>query len=188
MSEKQHVCPTRVSLRCTFTACLEKPHGATHHAKRCWGTGCRIAVRSYIGMLLPAAPQGSPLGRDFGEFVAAAHVNVLGLVPSIAKAWRSSDCMAGLDWGSLKCFSSTGEASSPADYHWLASRVKGYRPVIEYCGGTELGGGFLAGCMLQPQAPSAFSTPTLGASLVLLSEDGSQHHHTRSAAAAAVVG
>jgi acyl-coenzyme A synthetase/AMP-(fatty) acid ligase len=78
-----------------------------------------------------AAAQGSPLGRDFGEFVSAARVNVLGLVPSIAKAWRSSGCMAHLDWSSLKCFSSTGEASSPEDYHWLASRVQGYRPVME---------------------------------------------------------
>ena len=37
--------------------------------------------------------QGSPLGRPFGEFVEAAGVSMLGLVPSIAKAWRASDCM-----------------------------------------------------------------------------------------------
>lgn len=37
--------------------------------------------------------QGSPLGRDFGVFVQAAGVSMLGLVPSIAKAWRASDCM-----------------------------------------------------------------------------------------------
>ena len=39
----------------------------------------------------------------------------------------------------------------------------GYRPVMEYCGGTEIGGGFLAGSLLQPQSPAAFSTPALGA-------------------------
>ena len=37
--------------------------------------------------------QGSPLGRDFGVFVQAAGVSMLGLVPSIAKAWRAFDCM-----------------------------------------------------------------------------------------------
>ena len=37
--------------------------------------------------------QGSPLARPFGVFVERAQVNVLGLVPSIAKAWRASDCM-----------------------------------------------------------------------------------------------
>ena len=34
--------------------------------------------------------QGSPLGRDFGEFVARARVTMLGLVPSIAKVRLSS--------------------------------------------------------------------------------------------------
>ena len=57
----------------------------------------------------------------------------------------------GLEWGALRCFSSTGEASSPEDYHWLMARG-GYKPVIECCGGTEIGGGFLSGTLLQPQA------------------------------------
>lgn len=68
----------------------------------------------------------------------------------------------GLQWAALRCFSSTGEASAPNDYHWLMA-MAGYKPVIEICGGTEIGGGFLAGSMLQPQAPSTFSTPTMGA-------------------------
>jgi hypothetical protein len=37
--------------------------------------------------------------------------------------------------------------------------------------------------MLQPQAPSSFSTPSLGASLVLLTEDATQHHHAHNTAA-----
>ena len=50
------------------------------------------------------------------------------------QAWRASNCMAGLDWSSLRCYSSSGEASAPEDYHWL-SALAGYKPVIEYCGG-----------------------------------------------------
>lgn len=46
--------------------------------------------------------------------------------------------------------------------------LAGYRPVIEYCGGTEIGGGFLAGTLLQPASPSTFSTSTLCTRLVLL--------------------
>lgn len=67
----------------------------------------------------------------------------------------------GLQWAALRCFSSTGEASAPEDYHWLMA-MAGYKPVIEICGGTEIGGGFLAGSMLQPQCPSTFSTATMG--------------------------
>ena len=52
-----------------------------------------------------------------------------------AQAWRASDCMAGLDWSSLRCYSSSGEASASDDYHWL-SALAGYKPVIEYCGGA----------------------------------------------------
>lgn len=124
-------------------------------------------------------PQGAPLGRDFCQFVEAAQVTALGLVPSIVKAWRAADAPAGLDWSAIHTFSSSGEASSPEDYHWLASRVARYRPVIEYCGGTEIAGGFLAGSVLQPQVASMFSTPALGARLVLLvGAEGRQSDHT----------
>ncbi len=45
------------------------------------------------GTLFVIVWQGSPLGRPFGVFVERARVSMLGLVPSIAKAWRASDCM-----------------------------------------------------------------------------------------------
>jgi acyl-coenzyme A synthetase/AMP-(fatty) acid ligase len=57
------------------------------------------------------------------------------------------------------------------DYLWLMGRA-GYKPVIEYCGGTEIGGGFVTGSMLQPQALSAFSTPAMGCNLFILDSSG----------------
>lgn len=48
-----------------------------------------------------------------------------------------------------------------------------YKPIIEYCGGTEIGGGFVTGSMLQAQALAAFSTPAMGCSLFILGDDGS---------------
>jgi len=48
------------------------------------------------------------------------------------------------------------------------------RPVIEYCGGTEIGGAFLSGTVLQAQAASTFSTPTIGTRLVLIGQEGQQ--------------
>ncbi len=112
-----------------------------------------------------------PTGRGFGEFISRARVNVLGLVPSIVKAWRSDDRMVGLDLSSIKCFGSTGEASNPVDYLYLMM-LAGYRPVIEYCGGTEIGGGYLTGTLVQPASPATFSTPALGSQLVILDEQG----------------
>lgn len=121
--------------------------------------------------------QGAPLGRDFGQFVEAAGVEMLGVVPSIVRAWRHSGCMQGLHWDRLRCFSSTGEASAPEDYHWLMA-LGGYRPVIEYCGGTELGGAYATGTLLHPAAPSTFCTPTLGTPVYLLCPDGTISSHS----------
>ena len=57
------------------------------------------------------------------------------------------------------------------DYLWLMGRAC-YKPVIEYCGGTEIGGGFVTGSLLQPQALSAFSTPAMGCNLFILDSSG----------------
>ena len=54
---------------------------------------------------------------------------------------------------------------------FLMSRA-GYKPIIEYCGGTEIGGGYITGTVVQPSAPSTFSTSALGIDLVVLDEDG----------------
>ncbi len=48
----------------------------------------------------------------------------------------------------------------------------GGRPVIEYCGGTELGGGYIAGTVVHPCVPGTFTTPTLGTGMRILDEDG----------------
>lgn len=47
-----------------------------------------------------------------------------------------------------------------------------YKPVIEYCGGTEIGGGFVTGSLLQRQSLAAFSTPAMGCSLFIIDNDG----------------
>ena len=54
---------------------------------------------------------------------------------------------------------------------FLMSRA-GYKPVIEYCGGTEIGGGYITGTVVQHAAPATFSTPALGSDLILLDEQG----------------
>ncbi|KAL4458600.1 hypothetical protein ABPG75_013465 [Micractinium tetrahymenae] len=140
-----------------------------------WMMGPWLVYAALLNGATIALFHGSPLGRPFGAFIERARVTMLGLVPSIAKAWRASGCMKGLDWSCLRCFSSTGEASAPEDYLWLMARA-GYKPVIEYCGGTELGGGYFSGSLLQPQAPSTFSTPTIGHRPVILVQrpDGGQ--------------
>jgi acetyl-CoA synthetase len=79
--------------------------------------------------------------------------------------------MQGLDWGAIKAFSSTGECSNPQDMLFLMS-LAGYRPIIEYCGGTEIGGAYITGTLVQPCSPATFSTPTLGLDVAICDEEG----------------
>jgi acetyl-CoA synthetase len=116
--------------------------------------------------------EGAPHGGGFRDFVADARVTMLGVIPSIVRAWRHGGLYENPGWDAVRTFSSTGEPSSQEDYLWLMSRA-GYRaPVIEYLGGTEIGGGHITGSLVQPASPATFTTPALGIDLVILDEEG----------------
>jgi acetyl-CoA synthetase len=111
---------------------------------------------------------GAPTGNGFGRFVQDARVNMLGVIPSIVRAWRRTPGFD-WDWSAVKVFSSTGETSHPDDMAWLMQKAGG-KPVIEYCGGTEIGGGYVTSTVVQPNYPSTFSTPALGSEFLILDE------------------
>ena len=79
--------------------------------------------------------------------------------------------MEGVDWSAVKAFSSTGECSNPEDMLYLMM-LAGYKPIIEYCGGTEIGGGYITGTVVQPASPATFSTPALGLDVHIADEQG----------------
>lgn len=134
-----------------------------------WMMGPWLLFASLINRATAALFYGSPTSRQFGQFVERAGVTMLGLVPSLVAFWKSSNCMAGLDWSRIRVFSSTGECSNPLHMLFLMS-LAGYKPVIEYCGGTEIGGGYITGTVVQPCIPGMFSTPALGSELIILDE------------------
>ncbi|XP_038679663.1 probable acyl-activating enzyme 17, peroxisomal isoform X3 [Tripterygium wilfordii] len=136
-----------------------------------WMMGPWLVYASLLNGASIALYNGSPLGSGFAKFVQDAKVTMLGVIPSIVRAWKGTDCIAGYDWSAIRCFSSTGEASSVDEYLWLMGRAC-YKPIIEYCGGTEIGGAFVSGSLLQIQSLAAFSTPVMGCSLFILGEDG----------------
>ncbi|KAJ0786070.1 putative acetate--CoA ligase [Helianthus annuus] len=136
-----------------------------------WMMGPWLVYASLLNGASIALYNGSPLTTGFAKFVQDAKVTMLGVIPSIVRAWRTKNCTAGFDWSTIRCFGSTGEASNVDEYLWLMGRAR-YKPIIEYCGGTEIGGGFITGSLLQPQCLSAFSTPSLGSSLFILGTDG----------------
>ena len=137
-----------------------------------WMMGPWLIYSVMINRATIALYEGAPTGDGFARFVRDTGVTLLGVVPSLVRAWRSSGVTEGLDWSRVRVFSSTGEPSNRQDYLWLMSRA-GYRaPVIEYCGGTEIGGGHLTGTTVQPASPAAFTTPALGLDFAILDEQG----------------
>ncbi|KAG7556168.1 AMP-dependent synthetase/ligase [Arabidopsis suecica] len=136
-----------------------------------WMMGPWLVYASLINGACMALYNGSPLGPTFAKFVQDAEVTVLGVIPSIVRTWQNSNSTSGYDWSRIRCFGSTGEASNIDEYLWLMGRAH-YKPVIEYCGGTEIGGSFISGSLLQPQSLAAFSTAVMGCKLFILGEDG----------------
>jgi len=135
-----------------------------------WMMGPWLVFAALINKASIALYYGAPIGTEFGEFVRDSKVTMLGLVPSIVKHWKNTGCMESLDWNSIKCFSSTGEVSNPNEYEYL-SNLANKKPIIEYCGGTEIGGGYATSTIVQPNIASVFSTQALGTEFVLLDQD-----------------
>ena len=140
-----------------------------------WMMGPWLVFASLLNKSTIALYEGPPTERGFCQFVQEAKVTMLGLVPSIAKAWRNTGVTNDLDWSHLRTYSSSGEASNPQDYAWLMklNQPDGTsRPVVEYCGGTEVGGGYITNILIASQKPSEFSAKALGSDFVVLNAEG----------------
>ncbi len=135
-----------------------------------WMMGPWLTYASLVSRATMALYVGETRRRPFGTFVEEAGVTMLGVVPKLVRGWKQERSMEGLDWGRVRRFASTAETSTPDEMLYLMF-LAGYRPVIEYCGGTEIGGAYISGTMLQPSAPSTFTTPTVGLEFLIL-EDG----------------
>lgn len=86
-----------------------------------WMMGPWLVYAALLNGAAIALFHGSPIDRQFPRFVEQARVTMLGLVPTMVNAWRLSRVVEGCNWRRIRCFSSSGEASSPDAYHWLMS-------------------------------------------------------------------
>lgn len=136
-----------------------------------WMMGPWLIFASLINKGTMALYYGAPMGNEFGSFVQNAGVNMLGLVPSIVRQWKLTKSMETSDWSKIKCFSSTGEASNPEEMTYLM-QLANNKPIIEYCGGTEIGGGYVTSTVVQANIVSTFSSQALGGEFILLDDKG----------------
>jgi acetyl-CoA synthetase len=118
--------------------------------------------------------QGADPGRLWA-LVEQHRVTHLGLSPTLVRALiPAGDApVRRHSLESLRFFASTGEPWNPAPWLWLFD-VVGRRqvPIINYSGGTEIGGGILMSNPLLPIKPCAFSAPCPGIAADVLDDSG----------------
>lgn len=105
--------------------------------------------------------------KEFIDFTIQTKVTLLGTIPSVVKSWKSQQFGKIPNWN-IRVFSSTGEPSDMEDYVYLSYMNDFKAPIIEYCGGTEIGGGYLSSVVELPNAPCYFNTATPGTEFILL--------------------
>ncbi|MEU7815403.1 AMP-binding protein [Pseudonocardia sp. NPDC049154] len=110
--------------------------------------------------------EGSPDVPDLGRLwrLAERHrVTMLGVSPTLIRTIRSAEAVRGFDLSSVHTLGSTGEPWDAESYEWLARTVFGGRvPIINFSGGTEVGGSFLAPYPIEPIRSCSLGGPSLG--------------------------
>jgi acetyl-CoA synthetase len=112
--------------------------------------------------------EGSPDVPDLRRLwrLAQRHrVTMLGVSPTLVRTLRSHGTLSldGIDLSSVHVVGSTGEPWDPDSYRWLAGEIFGGRvPVINFSGGTEVGGSFLAPYPVEPIRACSVGGPSLG--------------------------
>jgi acetyl-CoA synthetase len=136
-----------------------------------WMMGSWAVVASLMNGAALAIYDGNYNSVEQGTFLEEAKVDMVGVVPSVVKGWIKSGCLEHADLSSVELFSSTGEPSNKNDYFYLMSLKAGFVPVIEYMGGTEVGGGNITNDLLRIFSPATFSTPAFGTRLAIAGRD-----------------
>jgi acetyl-CoA synthetase len=100
-------------------------------------------------------------------------VTVQGIAPTAARALAARGDEPSGDLGSVRAFASTGEAWDEPTWRWLFDKVGGSRrPIINYSGGTETGGGILVSYPFLPIEPACFNGPLPGMDVAVFDQDG----------------
>lgn len=149
----------------------------------CWVTdmGWIMGPLSIIGTHANGATlllyEGSPDVPDLGrlwQLVARHRVTMLGVSPTLIRTLRLTDADAHVpDLTSVRTLGSTGEPWDPDSYEWLARELFGGRvPVINFSGGTEVGGSFLAPYPVEEIRSCSLGGPSLGMDVDVVDDDG----------------
>jgi acetyl-CoA synthetase len=125
-------------------------------------------------LLYEGAPDTPHPGRLW-EIAERHGVTMLGVSPTLIRALKphGDELPARHDLSSVRVFGSTGEPWNDDPYRWLSEVVgKGRVPIINFSGGTEVGGAFLAPYVVEPIKPCSLGGPSLGMDVDVFDAEG----------------
>ena len=140
--------------------------------------GWVIGPKSILGCLLARATlvmaEGTPdwpvQGR-IGQLIQDHGVTICGVVPTMVRQMMrfGPEVMSNYDLSTLRATVSSGEPWNEDSWLWFFKHVCKERiPILNYAGGTEIGGAILIGTLHDPCKPCAFggTVPGVGAAIV----------------------
>ncbi|MGA4978920.1 AMP-binding protein [Streptomyces cinereoruber] len=114
-----------------------------------------------------------PTPKRLWEIIDRNSVTVQGVAPTAIRAVMAAGDDTFGDLSTLRAFVSTGEAWDEPTWHWLFGTVgESRRPIVNYSGGTEVGGGLLNSYPFLPMEAASFNGPLPGIDVAVLDEDG----------------
>ena len=152
----------------------------------CWITdlGWMMGPWAISGALLLGARlvlfEGAPDHPDAGRvwsLVARHGITHLGISPTLIRALlvHGDEPVRAHDRSSLRILGSTGEPWNLDPWWWLFRTVgEGRIPIVNYTGGTEIGGGILGAVPARPIRPTSFNGPCLGMAADVVGPRGEQ--------------
>src|SRR5581483_162298 len=125
-------------------------------------------------VLIEGAPD-HPRPDRLWDIVERNGATVQGLAPTAARLLMpvTDTGAAAQKIGTLRAFASTGEAWDGTSWEWLFASIGNRRvPVLNYTGGTEVGGGILSGFTVLPHRGPSFCGPLPGMDVAVVDDAG----------------
>jgi len=122
--------------------------------------------------------EGAPNYPDEGrmwQLIDNHKVTFLGIAPTIIRSFMANGGgnIDDYDLTSLRVSVSTGEVWTQDAWMWMFKNVCKERiPILNFSGGTEIGGGILTGTVVHPMKPCSFSSQVPGMGADIIGEDG----------------
>jgi acetyl-CoA synthetase len=142
-----------------------------------WLVGPMTAVGTTVNGASLVVAEGTPDYPDTGRhwrLMQEQRITYQGIAPTTVRSlMRYGDEVDRYDFSALRIIMGSGEPWTHDAWVWLFERVGKMRvPILNYTGGTEVGGGIVGSTVIHPMKPCSFSGPMPGTGARIFDDAG----------------